>query len=245
MLPMRRQRRRIEGHKGSWLTTYSDMVTLVLCFFVILFSMSAVDATKFDQVVLSMQAALGVMPGARVPYESAPLDYDNLRQQLVEEETDSMKDLYDDLTRFVEETGLAASVGVAQEMQGIVLRFSDSVLFDLGRAELKEEAKGLLRQLAAFLSEHPYHLRVEGHTDNLPIQTARFPSNWELSTARSTTVVRYFEDNSLFSPHRLSAVGYGEFRPLRPNDSEENRALNRRVDMVILRPSLTDWGEGG
>ena len=220
------------------------MVTLVLCFFVILFSMSAVDATKFEQVVLSMRDALGVLPGARIPQEAATMDPDVLRQQLIEEETDSMKDLYDALTQFVQESGIAASVGVSQELQGIVLRFSDSVLFDLGSADLKDDAREILSRVALFIREHPYHLRVEGHTDNLPIHTQRFPSNWELSTARSTTVVRYFQDGELLEPERLSAVGYGEFRPLMPNDTEHNRALNRRVDMVILRPSLTDWGEG-
>lgn len=244
MWPMRRRRPRTDVPKGAWLTTYSDMVTLVLCFFVILFSMSAVDATKFEQVVLSMRDALGVLPGARIPQEAATMDPDVLRQQLIEEETDSMKDLYDALTQFVQESGIAASVGVSQELQGIVLRFSDSVLFDLGSADLKDDAREILSRVALFIREHPYHLRVEGHTDNLPIHTQRFPSNWELSTARSTTVVRYFQDGELLEPERLSAVGYGEFRPLMPNDTEHNRALNRRVDMVILRPSLTDWGEG-
>jgi chemotaxis protein MotB len=224
---------------GSWLTTYGDLVTLLLCFFVILFSMSAVDARKFERVVLSVQAALGVLPGARLPQDSINLDPDVLRRQLAEEEEAAMAGLLLRLEEFVREQGLAMSVSVTMEAPGIVVRFADSILFDLGRDELRPGAEALLAAIAGFVRPEPYHLRVEGHTDNWPIQTPRFPSNWELSTARATRVVRFLAEELDFPADRLSAMGYGEFRPLVPNDSDANRALNRRVDLVILRPSLS------
>ncbi|MEW6523401.1 MAG: flagellar motor protein MotB [Bacillota bacterium] len=224
---------------GAWLTTYSDMVTLVLCFFVILFSISAVDARKFQQVVISMQSALGVLPGSRVPMEGPSLDPEVLRQQLAREEELAMASLLQRLEDYIRDQGLNASVTVTRETPGIVIRFADSVLFDLGRDVIKPEAESLLERVARFLGGEEYHLRVEGHTDNLPISNERFPSNWELSTARATRVVRFLAETQAIDPRRLSAVGFGEYRPLVPNTSDENRALNRRVDLVILRPSLS------
>lgn len=215
------------------------MVTLVLCFFVILFSISAVDARKFQQVVISMQSALGVLPGSRVPMEGPSLDPEVLRQQLAREEELAMASLLQRLEDYIRDQGLNASVTVTRETPGIVIRFADSVLFDLGRDVIKPEAESLLERVARFLGGEEYHLRVEGHTDNLPISNERFPSNWELSTARATRVVRFLAETQAIDPRRLSAVGFGEYRPLVPNTSDENRALNRRVDLVILRPSLS------
>lgn len=215
------------------------MVTLLLCMFVLLFSMATLDARKFREVVISMRSALGVLPGARVPHEGPSLEAEILRQQLMREEEIAMTTLLERLEDYIREQGLEADLKVTRETPGIVIRFADTVLFDLGRDELKPEARSLLERMAAFLGGEEYHVRVEGHTDNLPIRTERFPSNWELSTARATRVVRFLAETKAMDPTRLSAVGFGEFRPLVPNTSEANRALNRRVDLVILRPSLS------
>lgn len=207
--------------------------------FVLLFSMATLDARKFREVVISMRSALGVLPGARVPHEGPSLEAEILRQQLMREEEIAMTTLLERLEDYIREQGLEADLKVTRETPGIVIRFADTVLFDLGRDELKPEARSLLERMAAFLGGEEYHVRVEGHTDNLPIRTERFPSNWELSTARATRVVRFLAETKAMDPTRLSAVGFGEFRPLVPNTSEANRALNRRVDLVILRPSLS------
>jgi chemotaxis protein MotB len=119
--------------------------------------------------------------------------------------------------------------------RGLTVRFLNSVLFDLGSATLRPEALGMLDAVGMALKNTTHYIRVEGHADNLPINTVQFPSNWELSASRSIAVTRYLINKHGADPRRLSSLGYGEFRPLYPNDSDENRARNRRVDIVVLR----------
>lgn len=122
-----------------------------------------------------------------------------------------------------------------------MVRFADQVFFDLGKADLKPEAVEILNRLGPILKGIPNPIRIEGHTDNLPINTAQFPSNWELSTYRATRVIRYFIEELGFSPDKLSAAGYGEYRPIADNDTPEGRSLNRRVDIVII--SMDHWAD--
>jgi chemotaxis protein MotB len=125
--------------------------------------------------------------------------------------------------------------------RGLIVRFAEQVFFDLGEAALKPEALEVLKTLAGTLKTLPNPLRVEGHTDNWPISTARFPSNWELSVHRATNVVRFLIEEEGFDPNKLSVAGYSEYRPIRPNDTAEDRAMNRRVDIVILSLDLWDF----
>jgi chemotaxis protein MotB len=141
----------------------------------------------------------------------------------------------------MEVEGLSTAVTVQHEERGLVVRFADQVFFDLGKADLKPEALAILNKIGPILKDIPNPIRIEGHTDNLPIKTAQFPSNWELSVHRATSVIRYMVEELDFDPTKLSAAGYGEYRPVRPNDSAENRAMNRRVDIVIMRMDL--WAE--
>ncbi len=120
--------------------------------------------------------------------------------------------------------------------RGLVIRFTGQLLFNLGEADIREEGEDVLLRVADIIREVPNDVLVEGHTDNLPINTPEFPSNWELSTARATRVIRYFIENEDIDPDRLSASGYSEYQPLRPNDTPENRAENRRVEIVLLNP---------
>jgi len=140
----------------------------------------------------------------------------------------------------VEAEGLS-DVQLELQERGLIVRFAEQVFFDLGEATLKPEAMTALRKIAPVLKELPNALRVEGHTDNWPIRTERFPSNWELSVHRATNVVRFLIEEQGFDPDRLSAAGYAEYRPIRPNDTAENRAVNRRVDIVILNIDLWDF----
>jgi chemotaxis protein MotB len=126
-------------------------------------------------------------------------------------------------------------VKINYESEGIVLSFQDTVLFDLGSANLRPEAENVIDKVTAVMAKSPFKLRVEGNTDDLPINTAQFPSNWDLSVARATSVVRMMIKDPNMDPGRLSIMGYGEYRPVAPNDSPENRQLNRRVDIVILQ----------
>ena len=126
-------------------------------------------------------------------------------------------------------------ISVIYTEQGARLRFEDGVLFDFGRAEISAEGYAVLDKLAGGLKKMLYPIRVEGHTDNVPIHTRQFPSNWELSTARAVNVVKYFADTGRIDPQRLSAVGYGESKPLVASDSPQQRAKNRRVENVLIK----------
>ncbi len=123
--------------------------------------------------------------------------------------------------------------------RGLVVHIVESALFEVASADLQPRAQELLDLIYEEIKDTPNHIRVEGHTDDLQIKTARFPSNWELSGARATEVVRYFIEEHDMPPGRISALGYGEYRPIRPNNSIENRATNRRVDIVVLTRELS------
>lgn len=217
--------------------TYSDLVTQILVFFVILFSISTIDVQRFQLLLSAFRGSLGVLERGRTfdqsalvgspPLQVLPLySYASAREQL--------QQVYRELTQMLEVSGLGDRVELVPEERGLVVRFSDRVLFDLGRVDLRPEARSVLDVVAGVLKALPNPIRVEGHTDNLPIRTERFPSNWELSVGRATAVVRYLIDRHGMDPRRLSAAGYGEFRPLAPNTTEANRQKNRRVDVVIL-----------
>lgn len=232
---MRRKKQEEASNAGSWLTTYSDMVSLLLAFFVLLFAFSSVDEAKFNAVISAFQGYLGVLSGGLILQEnpiSLPFDSSELAKQ-------QLQLLQEELTQLFQENGLS---GVELELQerGLVVRFAEKVFFDLGEATLKPEALSILHSIAGTLRDAPNPLRVEGHTDDWPIRTSRFPSNWELSVHRATNVVRHLIEEEGFDALKLSAAGYSEYRPIRPNDSTQNRAVNRRVDIVILNIDL--WG---
>ncbi|NMB01316.1 MAG: OmpA family protein [Firmicutes bacterium] len=233
---MRRRPHRESGNSASWLTTYSDMVTLLLAFFVLLFAFSSVDEGKFSSIINAFQNYLGVFnEGQSLLEDPGPFSFDfsEVGQQQLES-------LYHELSELIQIEGIK---GVELELQerGLIVRFAEQVFFDLGEAELKPEALATLRRIAETLKNVPNPLRVEGHTDDWPIRTSRFPSNWELSVHRATNVIRYLVEEQGFDPNQLSAAGYSEYRPIRPNDTAANRAMNRRVDIVILNIDLWDY----
>lgn len=228
----RRRREPVAPDSGSWLTTYSDLVTLLMCFFVLLFAFSTVDATKFRQVAISLQTALrGVLDGGVSLGPVDVLDEYDLEEKL-------MEDAFLEIDAYLEEAGLKGAVVAIYEERGLVVRFLDTVLFDLAKADLRADALDILDRVAQVLEKIPNQVAVEGHTDNLPIQTREFPSNWWLSTARANRVVEYFARKHNIVPERLSAVGYGEYRPLVPNSSAANRAQNRRVEILIKKSTV-------
>jgi len=143
------------------------------------------------------------------------------------------------LRQEIKDAGMEKQITPIIDERGLVVHVTESALFDQGSAEFQERARPPLDLVARALGELATNLRIEGHTDSRPISTARFPSNWELSTARAATVVRYLIDRHQWPPDRISALGYAEFRPLAPNDTPENMAKNRRVDVVVLSASLS------
>lgn len=234
---MVRRRKEEQKHGGQerWLVTYADMITLLLIFFIVMYSISRVDAAKFQSLASSLAEAMGAggmimeSPGPSfVPGASEEVSADLAEKQKLE-------DMRRELESFIREQGLAAKIITTTEQRGIVLSFQEEVLFPSGSAMLTPQAQKLIKGVAPVLEETDNYLRIEGHTDNLPIHTAKFPSNWELSAARATSVLQELLRAGDFEPRRLSAVAYGEYRPRAPNNSPENRQRNRRVDIVILR----------
>lgn len=232
-----------ENHE-RWLITYADLITLLLIFFVVMYTMSKIDANKYYAIASSLAKTMGgsqsimesggpsMVPGAS---ESKELDtvMANLEQQ-------NMEKIKRQIQEYVDQNGLSGKVTVSIEERGVVVSFQDVVLFPLGVAELNPSSRDIVDKVGAILRQTPNYIRVEGHTDNLPIRTSKFPSNWELSLARSASVVHRLIEFSDIPPDRLSATGYGEYRPRRPNDSDTNRQQNRRVDIVVLRTKFQE-----
>lgn len=233
---MRRRRSEPSSRAGApaWMVTYGDAVTLLLAFFVLLFTFSTIDLQRFQQIMSAFQGSISVLDGGRTVTTDQSLE-----TQMSELDLEQLQRLHAELQEFLEVEGLTGSVEVHLEERGVTVRFADQLFFDLGQAVLKPEAVGVLESLSPILRDIPNPIRIEGHTDDLPIQTAQFPSNWELSTRRATSVIRHLVENHGFSPQRLSAAGYGEHRPLTENDTAEKRAQNRRVDIVIM--ALGEW----
>jgi len=245
---------------GRWLLTYSDLITLLLAFFVIMYSMSRIDAKKFGRMSEHLQGAFhssedksqtaagesdlgsGVLKVGRLKSVAQ-----HLRSSLgTSKDQVSMGGQGMPMTRpdsVAGQSGFSATEPISIEIneRGLVIHVVESALFESGQATLRPEALDILDKIAKEIMNLPNQIRVEGHTDDRPISTARFPSNWELSSARATAVVRYLIEKHKFSPERLSALGFGEYRPLAPNTSDESRAKNRRVDIVILTDNLSKF----
>jgi chemotaxis protein MotB len=230
------KRRQVEeGRKNSterWLLTYSDLITLLMIFFVLMYTISNVNAQKFAGLANSLRSALEGRENKLLDY-AGPSIVDGMSGEEIQ-----MAELAAKLEKYVEEEGLGERIGIRIEERGLVVSIRDTLLFPKGSADLTPEAREIIRKLGLILLQTSNFLRIEGHTDNLPIHTAQFPSNWELSAARATNVVQVLVREIKFPPERLSTTGYGEYRPVSPNDNEEHRAENRRVDLVLLKSEL-------
>lgn len=228
---MKRRRRKAEQVSASWMTTYSDLVTLLLCFFVMLFAFSNLDVKKFQGIMAYFQGSRGVLDGSNV------IEIPDLRDK---EEIDLEK-LKRALEEYASSSNLDEEITVSIDERGLIIRFMDRVLFDPGKAELKPEAKEILDTVAEILKRDEFKdkaIKVEGHADTTPVSPKDgFPTNWELSTARATNVLRYLVEQKGIEGERISASGYSYYRPIAPNDTKENKAKNRRVDIVILKSS--------
>jgi len=194
----RRQDEQIQIGRSTptWMLTYSDLMTQVLIFFVMMFALAS---------------AMNEM-------------------QLVK--------LKKKLEAYVTEQQLGNYIGLTINEKGLVVSLREKLMFDSGRAEIYQEAKDILKDITIEIGDVPNNTRIEGHTDNVPIGAelkSKFPTNWELSTARATNVTRYLLEALNFPPQRISSAGYGEYQPVVDNDTEEHKAMNRRVDIVVQR----------
>ena len=226
----------ISGNKekpagGGWEVVYTGFVLILLCFFIMLCAFSEkIEGAKMIRFVKSFVDVISVGHGG--------MKFDAGQEILMEspdivEKQNEIAIFSEKLKEYVANRGLENSVNIFYSENQVVMRLSDTALFDIGSAEISPEAIPLLMDIGNIISKTSYNIRIEGHTDNIPIHTDRFPSNWELSTSRAVNVLRYLIENYNISTNRLSAVGFGEYHPIQPNDSSQHRAENRRVEIIF------------
>lgn len=212
----------------GWLTTFNDLATLLMVFFVLLFAMGSLDVRRFKNFQNGLQSAMGVLyEGQHAP---VGLISEATKTEAPSTETSQAPaDSNDSLEQIQQTQGLEATYTA----RGIQLTLNDSLLFQSGRATLTADGERLLQRVSRIIKPIGRRIRVEGHSDNIPITTARYPSNWELSTARAVNVVKYFIHQGRIDPRLLSAVGYADVKPRVSNDSKAQRAKNRRVEIIL------------
>jgi chemotaxis protein MotB len=239
---MRRKKRREEPRNHDrWVVSYADFITLLFAFFVVMYAISSLNEGKYRVVSNALQAAFGVAPAAPAPVAlvsaqpvvvmpSPRIDPGLARARREERE---LKDAGERLARALAPLADKGAARVSLTPRGVVVEIGASALFASAEAKLDAAAAPTLKELAGVLAALPNALHVEGHTDNVPIATAQFPSNWELSSARAAAVARLLIDAGV-PAGRVAVLGYGDTRPLVANDDADARARNRRVNVLVL-----------
>ncbi|MDO8292811.1 MAG: flagellar motor protein MotD [Gallionella sp.] len=245
---MARRAKRIEhDNHDRWLVSYADFITLLFAFFVVMYSISSVNEEKYKTFGNSLSTAFakqpvsastGVVASQQDQTLKALVDMRTVRlgeqQRKIQER---IKNLTSGLSQVMAPLIKQRTVNINQTKRGVVIDISASTLFRTGEATLQPGMSDVLRQVATVLGKEELLIEVEGHSDDIPIATAQFPSNWELSSARASSVVRMLIDNGV-PAKRLAVVGLASNQPLVPNDSSENRARNRRVTITIMSPNM-------
>lgn len=236
----------------SWLLPYSDLMTLLLALFIVLFGMSNIDAQKFQEMSEAFRSVLsggsGVLDNhaiqsstkngisdSQIPKTSSD-GLMNQKKQLMQQEQENLEALKKQLDTYIENNGLTNQLDTKLNQSQLMITISDNALFPSGEASVKPDARVLAKAISSLLQEFPdYEVIVSGHTDNVPISTAQFPSNWDLSSARALNFMKILILNEKLDPKKFSAIGYGEYHPVASNDTNVGKAQNRRVEVSIIR----------
>ncbi len=222
-----------------WLLTYADMITLMLALFIILFSMSTISKVKVQNFARSVSAGFDNVWSVNQPPDGGANGTERM------DSSTTVPAIEKQLQQYVAQNHLDKQVQIHLDRRGLVITLlSDKSYYDSGSAQLRPQTERILDEIASFLKKNDNLIRVEGNTDDVPIATAAYPSNWELSTARAVSVVRYLQEHNAISPMRLSAAGYGEFHPRTKNHDDNSRQQNRRVDIVLLNASISAAEKG-
>lgn len=253
---MRKKKPEEQEGIAEWMLTYSDLVTLLLTFFIMLFSMSTIDKQKYMEIASSLKSTFLHLSNDNffdnrgdaifsITQQDNAIDKEHQNkendpafktaeelaaQAFREKQLDELKE---ELESTINDLGLNNLISIVEEKKSLILRFDSVLLFDTGSADIRQSSEGVLQKLGMAFKELDYEIIVQGHTDDRPINTQLFPSNWELSTKRATNVVIFLVNKCGLDPGKLSAQGHAEFKPIRPNDTEANREKNRRIDIVV------------
>ncbi|MDP4099241.1 flagellar motor protein MotB [Paenibacillus sp. P96] len=241
----------------SWLLPYSDLMTLLLALFIVLFGMSSLDAKKFEQMAKSMSSAFsggsGVLDNTSAnPVENASMDMgknqetvqdpvkskksSDLQKELARREQEDLEKLKRQMDKYIKQNGLTEQLSTKLNQSQLMITISDNALFASGQATVKPDARKIANAISGLLDEFPdYDVIVSGHTDNIPISNSEYPSNWELSADRALNFMRILLQDKQLNPQKFSAIGYGEYRPTATNSTNVGRAKNRRVEISVIR----------
>lgn len=240
---MAKKKKADEGKKGldEWMGTYGDLVTLLMCFFVLLFASASTDVGKWEQIAASFKDDIvkplqssGMMNSIGNGIMQTEVSEGNSNKEYEMQGAQELEQMAEELKTYFAENFLNDRIEVEQNDDYITINFKDGLLFDSGSATIRDEAIEVLRAVVQEILKYPENIiKIEGHTDNMPINTVQFPNNWYLSAARAISVATFFTQQNL-APQRISTEGYGEYNPKVPNDTPENRSLNRRVEIKIM-----------
>jgi chemotaxis protein MotB len=237
-----------------WLVSYADFITLLFAVFVVLYAMGQSDKKKVEEVMKAIQQSFGmatagaaapkvnvissqaitIIPSLKPELPVTPIARTRSGQAKTRAEEKDFRQIKSSVEAFLVKQGAQNKVTLEITRRGLIVSLKEAGFFNSGQATIKPEAYDLVNTIAEVMTQYNNPLRLEGHTDNVPISTTQFPSNWELSTARSTNGIKYLLKNFDIDPNKISATGYAEYRPIADNATAEGRAKNRRVDLVML-----------
>ena len=239
----RRKREEERDNHERWLVSYADFITLLFAFFVVMYALSTVNegkyrilsdsmATAFRNAQINSAAPVAVAVPPPIPLVQKPSPASRTQEVVKQKQRDKMRSVAKDILEVMAPLIEQGKVRVLETSRGVTIEINDSVLFSPGQALLQPAMTKAMRAIADVLVPTDFPITIEGHTDNVPIKTAQFPSNWELSAVRATTVLRLFSDAGV-AADRLTAIGYADTRPVEPNLLADGRARNRRVSILI------------
>lgn len=227
-------RRKKDGGGGTaWMTTFTDISLLLLTFFVLLLSFATMDIVKFRDAMGSIQEALGFMPAGRGMFQhtSTPSQFEKpMATSTVKSANEA---IMQELEELVREKGLQEDVELENSARGVIMRVRGRMFFHAGTADLKPKSETILKKISHLMKKFPSRIAIEGHTDNIPISSGRYSSNWELSTARAFSALKYLQESEDIPVERIHIAGFAETHPLVSNDTPEGRVKNRRVEFVF------------
>lgn len=240
---MRKRTKKEKDDTERWMLSYLDFITLLMIFFLMMYAISNVDNNKAQALASSLKVGFNSGNGTNVV---AVTDSSKLTPDVIDSlddsasETEKLTDVKKKVDELVNNSELKGSVNTSIQERGLIISFNDTVFFNSGEATIKPDWQGKLISISKILNGIDNNIHVEGHTDNVAINTNYFHSNWQLSSVRAANVVEFLITQGSVKPERLSSVGYGEYRPVQSNSTEEGKSANRRVDIVIINSKYND-----